>query len=181
MNFKKESAIIIMIVFAFVSIVVAWNKHRELMQADYYKKGTNLVSVGKFDPAIQDLQQATRLNQEDDKSQRILGKAYEAKGELDKALDAYEASLKINPEQPEVLYNIAIIYKSQGKTEAAIENLVKALAINRQFVAARLMLADLYKQIGSKEKAREEYQAIIDMNPFGVDITLVKKKMAGLR
>jgi predicted negative regulator of RcsB-dependent stress response len=48
-------------------------------------------------------------------------------------------------------------------------------------VAARIVLGDLYTQQGKKTKAKEQYQAVIRLKPFGVNLAEVKKKLSEIR
>lgn len=180
---KKIIAVYVLICLIIIAAALVYNKYEQTQKRQYelYRKGVEQFSAGNFDSAQQDLEEAARLNPRDDRPIRLLAKVYEVKGELDKAADSYLASLQVNPDQPETMYNLAIIYKSQGLTAEAIGKLEEAVARSKQFVAARLILGDLYAQTGEREKAREEYQAVIEMNPFGVDLESVKQKLEGLR
>lgn len=143
--------------------------------------GLNAYSKGKFDQAIKDLEEASKLNPRDDKTRLNLGQSYEAQGKLDKALEEYKASLKVNPNQPHAYYNIAIIYKSQAKIEEAIQSLEKAIELDKDFVAARVILGDLYGLQGEYDKAEEQYLTVIKMEPFGLDLEELKAKLGILR
>jgi len=142
--------------------------------------GTEAFERGDFDEAISQLEEAADAAPDDPEIHRKLGLGYEAKGRLDEALAQYNESLDKDPEQAEVLYKAAIVRKTQGDTAGAIEDLNRALVVNQEFVAARLILGDLYTTQGETEKAKAEYQAVIDLNPFGVDIDSVKAKLAAL-
>jgi tetratricopeptide (TPR) repeat protein len=132
---------------------------------------------GKFNEAISDLEKATESDPGDSKAQRTLGQSYEATGKLAKAVRAYQGSLAADPEQPEIHYNLAIIYKSQSKTDEAIQELNKAIKLNKSFVAAKIILGDLYLLKGEKAEAKKQYQAVIDLKPFGVDLEAIKAKL----
>ena len=105
----------------------------------------------------------------------------EATGKLDEAARAYRASLAVKPDQPEILYNLAIIHKSQGKNQEAVAELEKAIKLNEQFVGARMILGDLYAQLGETDKAREQYQAVLDRKPFGMDLNRIRTKLNSLK
>ena len=143
--------------------------------------GLAAYKKGDFGGAVITLKKATKVNPANAEAQRTLGQSYEATGKLDKAAKAYQASLAANPKQTEVLYNLAIIYKSQNKTKEAVQELEKAVALNKQFIAAKLILGDLYLQQGKKDKAKEQYQAVVDMKPFGVSLVEVQSKLDSLR
>ena len=78
------------------------------------------------------------------------------------------------------MYNLAIIKKSQGDAEAAIRILADAVEADPTFVGARMALGDLYAETGEAEKAREQYEAIVDMEPLGIDLDEVRAKIDSL-
>ncbi|MHB8840882.1 MAG: tetratricopeptide repeat protein [Candidatus Aquicultor sp.] len=150
-------------------------------QQKAYASGLSAYTNGKFDAAIQRLEQAKKLDPADAKTHLNLAQSYEAKGQLDKASDEYRASLKSNPNQPEAHYNLAIIYKSQGNFTKAIQALETTIKLNKNFVTARIALGDLYVEKNDKGNARKQYETVIQMRPFGVDIGAIKKKAEVLK
>ncbi len=142
--------------------------------------GTEAFESGDFDEAIAQLEEAADAAPGDPEIHRKLGLGYEARGRLDEALAQYNESLDENPEQAEVLYKAAIIRKTQGDTAGAIEGLNRALVVNQEFVAARLILGELYTAQGETDKAKAEYQAVIDLNPFGGAVETAQTKLAEL-
>lgn len=136
---------------------------------------------GEFAAAVSKLQVAARLNPKNAEAQSGLGRSLEATGKLDEAAGAYRASLAVKPDQPDVLYNLAIIHKSQGKNQEAVAELEKAIKLNEQFVGARVILGDLYAQLDKNDKAREQYQTVLDLKPFGVDLSRIQKKLGALK
>lgn len=145
--------------------------------AEQSRAGAALYKKSEFKAAIPKLEAAVKLNPQSASTQRTLAQTYEAVGKLDKAEKAYQDSLKADPDQPEVLYNLAIIYKSKGQIEPAVIELEKAISINEKFVAARLVLGDLYLQQNLESKARKQYETIIEMKPFGIDLEQVKERL----
>lgn len=141
---------------------------------DYYKSGD-------FAKAIPALKRAVKLNPNSAKAQRTLGMSLEAVGDLGQATKAYKASLVAQPNQFQVLYNLAIIYESQRRNDQAIEALQQAVNLNGRFVAARLALAGLYARTNQKAKARQQYEAVIELKPFGIDLEWVKTQLQAVR
>lgn len=136
---------------------------------------------GEFDEAVINLKKATKSDPKNAEAQSGLGCSLEATGELNEAAKAYRASLAVKPDQPELLYNLAIILKSQGKKREAVAELEKAITFNKKFVGARLTLGDIYVQLNRKNKAKEQYQVVLDMKPFGVDLNGIEAKLDALK
>lgn len=177
------AVVVILITLAIAFLVLPKVKHNQDV-ADSKKEVTSgLASFkkGDFAKAISKLEKAVELDPKNAQAQRALGQSYEATGKIKEAAGAYRESLAADPKQHEVLYNLAIIYKFQNKPKQAIEGLVKAVKLNKQFVGARLILGDLYAQQNQKDKAKKQYQAVIKMKPFGLDVEMVKKKMDSLK
>lgn len=185
--FTKYKKPVLAVCVATILIVITlvgfhlWDQKVKVDQAKAYLSGHDAYSKGQFDRAIKNLEEAKKLNPNDAKTHAGLAQSYEAKGKLDKAAAEYEASLKANPKQPEVYYNLAIIYKSQGKPDRAAQELSQAVKLNSNFVAARIALGDLYAQKGDVGKAKEQYQKVMDMKPFGVDLEAIKGKLNNLK
>jgi len=156
-------------------------KQLQEAQEKAYTTGASAYSEGKFDEAVTELEKAKELAPGDAKTHLNLGQSYEAKGELDKALAEYKASIEADPKQPEALYNIAIIYKSKADIANAIKSLEDAVKLNKEFVAARIALGDLYVINGEHAKAKAEYEAVVNMKPFGIDLEEIKQKIKVLK
>jgi len=153
---------------------LALSKEKAAAGMAAYKKGA-------FAKAAASLQEAVKLNPKNAKAQSALGQSYEATGKLDRAAKAYQDSLAVDANQPEVMYNLAIIHKAQNKNKEAITELEKAIKLNQKFVAARLILGDLYALQNQKDKAGVQYQAVLEMKPFGTDLAEIKRKLEGLK
>ena len=133
-----------------------------------------------FETAQEEFEQAVDIDPEDAEALFLLGQTYEAQGDLDAAADAYKRSLRADISQSRVQYNLAIILKSQGDIDEAIENLEIAIRIDSEFVGARLALGDIYAESGNAEDARTEYETVLEMEPFGLDLDDVRRKLDAL-
>lgn len=174
------AAAAILLAVAYISLQ-ARNAAGPALSKEKAAEGMAAYKKGAFAKAAASLQEAVKLDPKNAKAQSALGQSYEATGKLDLAAKAYKASLLADANQPEVLYNLAIIYKSQNNTKEAVAGLEKAVKLNKQFVAARLILGDLYAQQNQKEKAKQQYQAVLDMKPFGTDLTEIERKLEELK
>ncbi len=158
----------------------AQNRARQATASKAGDSGFALYKKGDFKKAIPRLKEAVRLDPKNEAALRTLGQSYEAVGDLNKAASTYEAALAAKANQPEVLYNLAIIHKSQGKMDEAIEELEKAVSLNKRFVGARLVLAELFANSGNEAAAKEQYEAVLKLKPFGVDLKAVRRKLDAL-
>lgn len=143
--------------------------------------GSQLFSKGDFKRAVPKLESEVKDDPKDAALQSQLGRAYEATGELDKAVKAYEESLRLDAKQPEVLYKLAIVHKAQAQPKKAIAELKKAIKLNKDFVGARLALGDIYLEEGDNEEAAKQYEVVLDLKPFGVNLKEVGNKLKKAR
>lgn len=172
------------IAIVFAAVLFIGSQRQAGNVADSKKQTADGIAAfrkGEFDEAVINLKKATKADPKNAEAQSGLGRSLEATGELNEAAKAYRASLAVKADQPEVLYNLAIILKSQGKNWKAVAELEKAIAVNEKFVGARLTLGDIYVQLDRKEKAKDQYQAVLDMKPFGVDLKSIKTKLGALK
>jgi tetratricopeptide (TPR) repeat protein len=182
-NKKVVLAVCAAVVLIGATVIAINVREQRLQEAQEkaYTTGASAYSEGKFDKAITELEKAKELAPGDAKTHLNLAQSYEAKGELDKALVEYKASVAAEPKQPEALYNMAIIYRSQGDMPNAIQSLETAVATNKEFVAARIALGDLYGITGKSDKAKEQYEAVIGLKPYGVNLEDIKQKIRVLK
>lgn len=180
----KNLAVMVTVVLLAVAALTGCARTATPVSAEKAKEkaesGLDAYKKGNFTEAIEKLEAVVEDEPDNASSQKTLGQSYEATGKLQQAARAYKASLKLDEGQSQVRYNLGIIYKSQGETDKAIAELEKAIANNSGFAAARIVLGDLYVQVGEADKAKEQYQNVIDAEPFGIDMEQVKSKLAGL-
>lgn len=98
----------------------------------YYRDGMSAQADGEYAEALENYQEALRLEDDDNDRSYILynmGLIYASNGELDQALNYYDRAIELNPRMPQALNNIAVIYHYQGDKakEASNEDEAEAL------------------------------------------------------
>ena len=144
-------------------------------------QGLEALSKGDFESAQSNLKRALESGAKNPGLHAALGQSYEATGRLGKAAAAYKESLSLKANQPQILYKLAIIDKHEGRIKESINGLESAIAVDQDFVAARLALAELYLQQGEPKKAKHNYQEVLELGPFGVDLQEVRQKLEGIK
>ncbi len=140
---------------------------------NYRENALDFYEKQKFEAAAIELERAVVKNPDDFEARYLLAQAYEALGELDNAINAYEKAVELNPKDARAQYNLAIVYKAAGMNNLAIKTLEKAVKNDGDFVGARFMLAKMYSEDKQFDKVEEEYEEIIEINPYGFDMAEV--------
>ncbi|NER36960.1 MAG: photosystem I assembly protein Ycf3 [Oscillatoria sp. SIO1A7] len=83
----------------------------------YYRDGMSAQSDGEYAEALQNYEEALRLEEDPYDRSYILyniGLIHTSNGEHEKALERYFQALELNPQMPQSLNNIAVIYHYKG-------------------------------------------------------------------
>lgn len=122
----------------------------------------NLIGViclrrGEFPAAIEYLQRARLVNDDDSETHNNLGLAYAGIHEFDQARRAFESSLKLKPGQPIVLNNLGNAFASLDRHVQAIKCFDQALVLNPAYVDG---LSNLCMSLVAERKFESALRAI---------------------
>ncbi|QDU61979.1 Serine/threonine-protein kinase PknI [Planctomycetes bacterium Pan216] len=145
-----------------------------LVNGDVYKcRGLSYRMEGRYDHAIDDLENSLSMKPEDDESTEWLGDSYAARGKvhqeeqrLDDALADMLRALETGGDRKETIYEVGLLHHSLGELDEAIEYLRR---IDGEYPAAASALAvalrdrgkSLYEQ-GHLEQAERELSAALE-------------------
>ena len=127
--------------------------------------GNDLLSRGKVEEAIADIQKAIEINPDYAKGHYNLANALQKKGLPDEAIMEFQKALQIYPGFAEAHYNLANTLRLEGRTGEAIEQYLETLQINPYMPDAHLNLGDLLGQNGNVNEAIVEFQKAIAIKP----------------
>ncbi len=92
----------------------------------YYRDGMSAQADGEYAEALENYQEALKLEDDDTDRSYILyniALIHTSNGEHEEALEQYQKAIALNPQMPQALNNIAVIYHFQGeKAKEAGEN-----------------------------------------------------------
>ncbi|MFE4108236.1 photosystem I assembly protein Ycf3 [Almyronema epifaneia] len=104
----------------------------------YYRDGMSAQADGEYAEAMQNYQEALKLEENPYDRSFILynmGLIHASNGEHDKALEQYQSALTLNPRMPQALNNMAVIHhyrgeqaEAEGDTQTANEQYDQAAA-----------------------------------------------------
>ncbi len=127
-----------------------------------------------LDAAIQQAQEALKIDPAMEEAFLLLGDAYRLKGDFSSALEQYQQVVElnkdnefagINPNLEAAYYEIGEIYLVQGELEKARDAFIEALKIERTDADAILGLGITYQRLGEHDKALEQFRRAIRLVP----------------
>lgn len=130
---------------------------------------------GKFDSAIDEFEQAVKIEPLNFKSYGNLGSALRGKREYSLAISAYKKALQLRPDIPGLYNNLGNIYIDQGQPSKAEQTFLKALKLYPEFALCRTNLAKVYYKMGKIDLAIEECRKALALEP---DLVLARYNLA---
>ena len=137
---------------------------------DYLRRGNELSFSGEFEQAVDEYEQALKLEPENVDLLSNLGVAYYNLGQLDKAIDQYSKAIEIAPGDADIRSNLAAAFVQQYQTSGSLDHLEKALEEYQTAVELDPKLAEgffglgvVYALLGRNDdaiQAFEEFQAL---------------------
>lgn len=107
-----------------LKLLPATNQEKEAFA--YYRDGMSAQSDGEYAEALENYQEALKLEEDHYDRSYILyniGLIHASNGEHEAAISHYEQALELNPRLCQALNNIAVIYHYQGEKQKEAGNL----------------------------------------------------------
>src|SRR5664280_2946637 len=101
-----------------------------------YNRGTVYATKGQYDRAIEDFDQAIRLNPQDADVFNNRGIAFKNKGQYDRAIQDYDQAIKLNPDKAGAFNNRGKAYANKGQYDRAIQDYDQAIRLNPNLASA---------------------------------------------
>lgn len=96
---------------------------------EFFEKGKNLSSVENADKAIENYNQAIKIDPKFVKAYNNRGIAYVWKKQYDLAIADFNKAIELDPNNGKAYNNRAIVYSYQGETDKARQDLHKAQSL----------------------------------------------------
>jgi lipoprotein NlpI len=125
------------------------------LTAAFYNRGRAYANKGQYERAIEDLDQAIRLNPNVAQAFSTRGAAYANKGQYDRAIQDYDQAIRLNPNFAVAFSNRGDAYRAKGDNDRAIADLNEAIRLDPNFALAYFNrgLAYLYSANSAKALA----------------------------
>jgi protein O-mannosyl-transferase len=127
--------------------------------------GTSLMKKGDLDGAINNFQEALKIEPENINAHVSMGLALGYKRNFDGAITHFRAAIKINPRIPEIYNSLAVALAYTGRTDEAIAQLNKALEINPRFAKAHNTWGVMLAKSGKMEEGIDHLRKAIEIDP----------------
>lgn len=144
--------------------------------------GSAYASKGKYNLAIQNLEQAIRVNPKDALAHNNLGNVYVSASQYDyqQAITQYEKAIRLKPDFGDAYYNQARVYLKQEEYALALKYFDKALKLQPNLANAYIGRADVffndkdYVNAENYNKAVKEYSTAISIAPENAQLYLIR-------
>jgi hypothetical protein len=113
------------------------------------EEGLKLLKAGQLDQAIQVLDEALKIDQEDPQIHSYLGAAWMQKGDKLHAIRSFEEALRLE-ETPRNYYNLGQAYETAKRLDEAIRQYQMALNLDANYQQARSALDKLHDQFAAE-------------------------------
>jgi tetratricopeptide (TPR) repeat protein len=118
--------------------------------------------------AIEDYDEAIRLNPNDAEAYFNRGNAYHNLNKKKRAIEDYDKAIRLNPQFAETYHNRGTTYRDLGRYNRAIEDYGETIRLNPDDAEAYFNRSNAYKLQGEKAEAIADFEKFITLtnNPL---------------
>jgi tetratricopeptide (TPR) repeat protein len=131
--------------------------------------GSALEEAGRIQEAIEQLEQALRINPSFADAHYNLGHAFAQLGQERRAVEQYEQAVRIKPDFAEAHNNLGVVLEQAGLVPKAIAHYEKALQTDPDYADAHYNLGHALAQLGHVQGAVEQYEQALRLKPDYVE------------
>jgi tetratricopeptide (TPR) repeat protein len=127
--------------------------------------GLALMDAGRLDEAIEQFEQALRVNPDFAEAAFDLGLAWGKAGNLPEAIRHYEEALRIRPDFAQAHNNLGAVLTRAGRIEEAIGHFERAIQIYPGLADAHNNLGIAFGRLGRADEAIEQFELAVQIDP----------------
>jgi tetratricopeptide (TPR) repeat protein len=133
-------------------------------------RGNAYSATGDLDKALQDYNEAIRLDPEN--AGAYVNRALELarRGELEPAMEDYAKAITLKPQQWEAYFNRAAQLQRQGKFGDALVDLNEVARINPKFAGTHVNRGNIYVRQGKLDEAISDYNSALQLEPNRTEV-----------
>lgn len=132
----------------------------------YYNRGIAYYEEKKYHEAIQDFDQALKLEAKSAMAYYYRGVCYQEMNELEKAIVSYSCAITLDPEPEDGLMNRGLCYQKLGNFSRAIKDYTRIVKRNPQNVLVLTNRGYCYQRMKDLTRAIRDYKKVIEIAPF---------------
>jgi len=121
--------------------------------------------TGQYEEAVEEFQQALKLNPVSHEGYRGLAKAYATLNQMEKAEATYQRAIELKPDYWTGYYDLGFFYQRQGRNKDALEQLHKAVKLEPQGFVAWNNLGGLYLYLNLRTEAQKMFERSLEIEP----------------
>lgn len=116
---------------ACTALIQSGRETNEIVEAAFYNRGNAYAQKAQYDLALQDYDQALRLNPNDEDVFYSRGFLYlDRLRDYDRAVQDYDQVLRLNPRRPQAFVGRGLAYAGKRQYDRAIQDYDQALRLN---------------------------------------------------
>ena len=123
----------------------------------YYTSGTEHLDQKRYSQAIEDLNEAIRLDPQHVNAYYNKGNAYRKLGLYELAIMDFDAYIRLDPDDASAYFKRAYAFDELGQHDRAIEDLDEAIRIDPTYAVAYNNRGVAYQSLGERELAERDF------------------------
>jgi len=143
------------------AVIKAARDRSEKLAEAFNNRAIGYRVKGDYDRAIQDYNQAIKLNPKNAGAYVDRALALARRGDGDAAMKDYTMAITLNPQQWQAYFNRAAELRDHGKLHEAVADLNQVVKLNPEFAGAYLNRGNIYVRQGELDKAIADYNAAL--------------------
>ena len=124
-----------------------------------------LIDKGSFDRAIEDYNEAVRLDPKDWRPLSSRGEAWRLKGDLNRALVDHDAAVRLAPRSPDAYNNRALVWRDKGELEKANADYSQAILVNPLYARAYGNRGEIWRLRGDLDRSLSDLNKATELAP----------------
>ena len=135
------------------------------LAAAYYSRATAHRVDGWYDRAIEDYDQAIRLDPKHAIAYNDRGTAYSSRAQPNRAIQDFDQAIRLNPKLASAFNNRGNAYSSRGELDRAIQDYDHALKLEPKYAFAFNNRGNAYRAKGELDRAIQDFDQAIRLKP----------------
>lgn len=147
------------------AVIASGRESGEKLSRVYYDRGLALLDKNQLDPAIEDFDEAIRLNPKDADAFNARGDAHRLNRDPFRATNDYDRAIELKPDDASAYKNRGFVYAETSQSLRAIEDYDQAIKLNSSYANAYYNRSIAKDKTGDKEGAAADLLEAKRINP----------------